>query len=180
MWYPVSLSEYESLITIVAVVLGGIGAYWKFFRGKTFHPRLEPVVAAAQVVDERDRRYLSVVCKIKNVGLSRININHRASSLRIIPPRIVFSEAISEVDWAPKALLAVDVFTSHMWIEGGETIEDHHLFLLPTDLSFAYKVELRVTRKKRFRWVPKANSWVHHMITEGSGKKLQPPEEKNG
>src|SRR6266571_1769577 len=164
MWHPKSLSEVETLAKICAIIFGGIAAYWKFFKGKTFHPRLEPSVTARQLVGKDKRLYLAVVCKAKNVGLSRININHRASALRVLCPQGSWADDIVEVEWPSKALLAVDVFQSHKWIEGGETIEDEHLFVLPNDVSLAYKVELRVTRQKRFCWIPKANSWSQHAL----------------
>lgn len=181
MWHPQSLSETETFAKICAIVLGGLAAYWKFFKGKTFHPRLEPSVIAKQLVDESGRIYLSVTCRAKNVGLSRININHRASSLRIVCPDSSLTQEIAEISWASKASLAVDVFQSHKWIEGAESIEDQHLFVLPEHLSLAYRVEVRVTRQKRFRWIPWANSWAQHTIVEGNAKtpKLQPQTEAN-
>jgi hypothetical protein len=181
MWYPRSLSETETFAKVCAIVVGGLAAYWKFFKGKTFHPRLEPSVTAKQLVDESGRIYLAVVCKAKNVGLSRININHRASSLRLVCPEASLTADIAEIRWASKALLAVDVFQSHKWIEGAESIDDEHLFVLPDHLSLAYKVELRVTRQKRFRWIPRANSWAQHTIVEGIARtpKLQPKTEGN-
>jgi hypothetical protein len=72
----------ESVLKDVALIVGGLFAYWKFFMGRTFQPRLEPSVSASARVEE-NQTSLSVVCKLKNVGLSRVDLDREASVLRV-------------------------------------------------------------------------------------------------
>jgi hypothetical protein len=72
----------ESGFRIAALIVAGVFAYWKFFMGRTFNPRLEPVVSTSARVEE-GKVFLTVCCKLKNVGLSSIDLDQRKSSLRV-------------------------------------------------------------------------------------------------
>ena len=72
----------EKLFTILAIVIGGLWAYYNYFRGRIYRPRLEPQVIGR--IFENDRYFhIKVSSMLKNVGLSKVDINHDASGIRI-------------------------------------------------------------------------------------------------
>jgi hypothetical protein len=181
----------DTVLKIVAVILGGLFAYWKFFMGRTFHPRLEPAVTATARTED-DQVFLKVSCKLKNVGLSSIDLDRELSVIRVFLQDLAPATDLGEVRWRDDSDLAVDVFQSHDWIEGGETIEDAHLFVFPHVENRACRVELQVFRlrrnlKERVReWRRRRkgpSNWAHHAIldeftTEQSASDSEKPKEK--
>ena len=164
----------ESIFKIIALVVGGLFAYWKFFMGRTFHPRLEPAISATARLED-NQTLLSVVCKLKNVGLSRVELDRENSAIRVLLQTLSRPRDVTEVQWPKRSKLTVDVFQSHEWIEGGETIEDAHLFVFPYVANQACRVELRVLRarrtfKERFvEWNRRRkgpNAWSQHVILD--------------
>lgn len=165
----------QSAFGILALSLGGLFAYWKFFMGRTFHPRLEPGISAT-ARNEANQTFLSVVCRLKNVGLASVDLDRANSAIRVLlqtldlPP-----EDVEEVDWPEDSNLTVDVFQHHEWIEGGETIEDAHLFVLPYVQNQTCRVELRVVHSRRKlkdrlkewnRRRTSPNAWSQHTILD--------------
>jgi hypothetical protein len=174
--------EYASKITellksvfgITALIIGGLFAYWKFFMGRTFHPRLEPAITATART-EANQVFLKVSCKLKNVGLSSIDLNREDSLIRVLFQDLVPAQEVTEIAWPERATLGVDVFKNHEWIEGGETIEDAHMFVFPYVPNQACRVELRVFRIRRTligrirEWNRRRkgpNEWAHHAIVD--------------
>ncbi len=164
----------ESGLRILAYIVGGLFAYWKFFKGRTFHPRLEPSVTAAART-EAGQVILRVSCKLKNVGLSSIDLDREHSAIRILLRDLPLSSDIAEIEWGRKSNLSVDVFQNHEWIEGGETIEDQHLFVFPSMPRQSCRVELRMYRirrtlmERRREWKRRRkgpNAWAHHFILD--------------
>jgi hypothetical protein len=164
----------KSAFGIVALIVGGVFAYWKFFMGRTLHPRLEPAVTATARI-EANQVFLNVSCKLKNVGLSSIDLNREDSLIRILFQDLVPAQELAEIQWPKKSTLGVDVFKNHEWIEGGETIEDAHMFVFPYVPNRACRIELHVFRIRRnmigrFReWNrrrKRPNAWTHHAIVD--------------
>lgn len=165
----------DSLIRILAVFIGGAFAYWKFFKGRTFHPRLEPAVSAVARV-ESDTVFLTVCCKLKNVGLSSVDLDREACAIRVLLKTIELPLAkVREVKWPKRSDLTVDVFQHHEWIEGGETVEDSHLFTFPYRGDQTCRVELKVVRSRRklrerlVEWKRRRrgpNAWSQHAVLD--------------
>ena len=118
----------DTVCKIVALLLGGLFAYWKFFMGRTFHPRLEPAITATARTQD-DQIFLKVSCKLKNVGLSSIDLDSELSVIRVFLQDLAPTTGLGEVQWRIESDLAVDVFQSHDWIEGGETLLVGPVFL---------------------------------------------------
>jgi len=164
----------ESVLKVVALIVGGLFAYWKFFMGRTFQPRLEPSISATARLEE-NQTFLSVVCKLKNVGLSRVELDREKSALRVLLQTVSRTKKVTELDWPESSNKTVDVFKKHEWIEGGETIEDAHLFVFPYVPNEACRVELAVIRARRTikqRWIEwkrrrkGPNAWWQHVIVD--------------
>src|SRR5215213_5150613 len=58
----------------VALLAGGVWAYFKFVKGRTFRDRLTPTVSG-RLVSINGAIFLVVTTEIKNVGLSKITID---------------------------------------------------------------------------------------------------------
>ena len=57
----------------LAFIAGGIWAYFKFVKGRTFQESLTPVVLG-KFVSVREEVFLIVTVQIKNAGLSKVNV----------------------------------------------------------------------------------------------------------
>src|SRR5271165_5334907 len=77
-----SLDDLSKIVQMIAIVLGLIGAYVKFFRGRTYKGRLAPSVSGTTVADG-GTVYLTVLASLKNLGLSQVKIQPAGSGLRL-------------------------------------------------------------------------------------------------
>jgi hypothetical protein len=82
---------FASVTQSLALIAGGVWAYFKFAKGRTFRDRLTPTVSG-KLISIDGAVFLSVTIQLENVGLSRIAFDHTASAL------YVFEHVVSEVD----------------------------------------------------------------------------------
>jgi hypothetical protein len=142
--------------TSTAVVIGGVWAYFKFVRGRTFSHRAELSVAAA-VEDCGDRVCLNVSIGLKNTGLSKLPLNDEMKYIQLYGMSDNDGSLPGSPEW--KWLLTKKIFDQHAWIEAQETATDAAVFQLWAAGSqslrhHAYQVEVwlgaprsRITRK---------------------------------
>jgi hypothetical protein len=116
-------------LTAAAVVIGGVWAYFKYAKGRTFRPRLE-VILLGQWQNFNGRHLLQARITVKNVGASKIALLQEGTGLKVslfakkqpVPPDLA--------KWdRPKVF---SVLTEHAWIEPGETVSDDLLLDLAT------------------------------------------------
>ena len=145
-WTPL-LSDLHTGAQILAIIVAGIFAYYKFFRGRTFYPRLEPALEAS-VIEVGPLKYLKTKARVKNVGLSKVPIDKDASALLVYrAEKRLSATGVRPVDWQLNH--AVDVLVYHRWVEPGETIEDNWLFATSSsEEPVAFKVELKLAGGK--------------------------------
>jgi hypothetical protein len=142
------IDSVHKLFQIAAITAGGVWAYYKFFRGRTFRPRLEPTLQAS-VVRVGTALHLKAKAQVKNVGLSKVVLDRGVSGLRIFTTDGESGRTgeICAVEWQRERTL--DVFKDHRWIESGETIEDNWLLSLPTAVHYsAFRLELKLAGPK--------------------------------
>lgn len=140
------LDVIEKLLTILAIVVGGLWAYYNYFRGRVYKPRLEPNITGKLSSDDH-HLHLHLNCKLKNVGLSKLDIDHDASGIRVFsyePPGDITE--IERADW--QRIGTFPVFENHRWIETGETIENQILLSLQKGNCRAFRVVMRVVGRK--------------------------------
>jgi hypothetical protein len=136
----------QSIITVFAIALGGIWTYFNFFRGRVYHPRLEPKILG-KVLCRDGVSYLATTAQLKNIGLSKVAIQQKGTAIIISTFDVPHSPvSVSGVEW--KDLKAFSVFTRHKWIEPGESIEDQQLLIVKTCEQPAIRVRLRVVCDK--------------------------------
>jgi hypothetical protein len=140
-----NISPIKDAIQAAALIVGAIWTYFKFFRGRTFTPRLE-LNLACQVIEESEHRYLSARIEVKNVGLSRVSFDKGTTALKShwsLPPEVGQEDGL-EVRWS-ESFTAVSAFGSQLYIDGGEAINETLLLeLIPVPTARAYKVVLEV------------------------------------
>jgi hypothetical protein len=140
------LDALQKVFTILAIIVGGIWACFHYRRGRTYRSRLEPSVSA-QVICRGSEKYVLSKVRLKNVGLSKVDIEQKGSALRVF--------VYSTVAKPPKArsvaatrLATFPVFEDQKWIEPGETIEEERLIVVPPEGEVAFRLELRLVANK--------------------------------
>jgi hypothetical protein len=115
--------------TVIAIIAGGIWTFFHYFKGRTFKPRLELKISG-ELQNNDNSKCLITKVRLKNVGLSKLEIKQKGTGMRII--------SIDEVPHSNKAkrlegnrLRTVTIFKEHEWIEPNEIIDDVQVFLLP-------------------------------------------------
>ena len=93
------IDHAEKVSKILAIAVGGIFAYYKFFRGRIFSSRLEASFTAELLSGSGDE-YLKVVATMKNLGLSRISFKSEFCCLDVFSGKAALPEKqISSVHW---------------------------------------------------------------------------------
>lgn len=140
-----------SLAQATAIVIGGIWAYFKFVRGRTFAKRVELTVTPTLLLQHTPK--LKVTARLRNAGLSKLPLRTQA----------VFVYGIHAAPTSENPIATGEqqlgkprkIFAAHQWIEAQETVTDEILFLLPDSQSageqewLAFRVECRVYAKRR-------------------------------
>ena len=76
----------KSLFEILAICVGALWTYFNYFSGRTYKPRLE-CSADTTLAKRSGHTFLSVVVRVKNIGLSKVPIEQKGTAL------LVFSRA---------------------------------------------------------------------------------------
>ena len=141
---------FANVIQSLALIAGGVWAYFKFAKGRTFRDRLTPSVSGKFVsIDEAI--FLIVSIQLENVGLSRIAFDQKASSL------FVFEYIASEVEEILRVknnqLISFQVFgDKDRYIEPNEITERQTLIALPRVSKIGYQLELKVFSDSGYTW----------------------------
>lgn len=139
-----------SFLTALAVVAGGVWAYYKFIQGRTFRPRISvEVLGQWRTIDgaqaHRSRlafgrqpqvaHALHVRICVKNIGAAKVTLKQRDTGLTVSLPNEEQPVLPHSVGWGNALALhstpgnegMFKVFEEHEWIEPGETISEHVL-----------------------------------------------------
>ena len=92
-----TLDQLDKLVKLLAILVGGVAAYYKFFRGRVHISRLELRVSGS-IVCKDNVSYLFATACVKNIGLSKVDI-HEDSGLRITSCKPSTVMAAQMVDW---------------------------------------------------------------------------------
>lgn len=140
----------QKLFTIAAITIGAIWTYFNFFRGRTYRMRLELTVSGKVVtLNGTDHRIADM--SLKNVGLSKVEIEQKGSALQVLSYEApVGTRDVVSANW--ENLTAFPVFESHQWIEPGERIDEQRLATMPANGRMALQLRLHV--------VSKGSSWT--------------------
>ena len=141
---------FSNVIQGLALIAGGVWAYFKFAKGRTFQERLIPVVSGRFVcIDEL--AFLIVTIQIKNIGSSNVTFDEKTSTVTIF-------EYVP--DEAQKMVTAVDIRVTSFLVfgddkrhlESNEIMKRQRLLALPRLSKIAYRLELKVTSSSGDSW----------------------------
>ena len=145
----------------LALIAGGVWAYFKFAKGRTFRDRLIPTVSG-KLVSINHSWFLVVTTQLQNVGLSRISFD-QASSL--VVAECVSSEAAEVLNVQNNRLTSLQVFgAKDRSIEPNEIVERQCLIALPRLSMLGYHVELEVVADSGDAW--RTTTIVHNSTFE--------------
>jgi hypothetical protein len=139
------IKDVNAVVQTTAILVGGIWAYLKFVKGRTFRPRLEPTVSA-KTSTRGDYIDIIVSGALKNVGGSRVDIKQQGTGLRVLTAKPETPNTIMSSDWQHQG--SFEIFDNHDWIEPGETICDQRLIAIRNDNWTAIKLEVQVQSEK--------------------------------
>ena len=129
-----------TIITALAIIVGGTWAYFKFAKGRTFRPRIE-IDMSGQWREVEGKKWLQARIRVKNIGASKIALEQKGTGLRV---RVLAADQPPPPDaavWITRK--TCKIFVKHSWIEPGETISDDILLNLgvaPTPVLFEGRI----------------------------------------
>jgi hypothetical protein len=141
-----------SAAQVLAIIVGGVWAYFKFLRGRTFAKRAELSVAPS-FLNLGKQSALKVAASLKNAGLSKVPLRTQAVFVYGIYAAPTADDPIAtreQLVGKPKK-----IFAAHKWVEAQETITDEILIVLPNSdpssqpQGLALRVECRVYEERR-------------------------------
>jgi hypothetical protein len=136
------LDNGQKIFTILGIAVGGVWVYFNFFKGRVYRVRIEPTISG-EVFDNDDVTYVIVKIQLKNVGLSKVDIQQKGSGFRVYAYQ--GSGNISKTQRVKVERLGTfSIFEDHGWIESSEKITEEQLISLPKNNYFAFLLELRV------------------------------------
>jgi hypothetical protein len=141
-------------ITGIAVIAGGIWAYFKFVKGRTFRPRLEVDLSGEwQRVGQwrriNRRQLLQARIRVKNIGASKVTLLQKGTGLRVSVLAANQLSPPAAAGWDSRGVFVI--LKEHAWIEPGETISDDLLLDLGTSAPVATLFEARLVWRRRRR-----------------------------
>ena len=141
---------FASVSQSLALIAGGVWAYFKFVKGRTFQDRLTPSVNG-KIISIDGSVFLIVTTLLQNVGMSRIVFDQEASSLVVF--EYVPSEAEKILSAQNNWLTVLEVFEDKdRYIEPNEIVERQTLIALPRISNIGYQLEFRVFSDSGYAW----------------------------
>ena len=141
---------FANVTQSLALIAGGVWAYFKFVKGRTFRDRLTPTVSG-RCVSIDGSRFLIVTTQLQNVGLSRIAFDQEVSSLVVF--EYVRSEAEEILSVNNSRLTSFKVFgDKDRYLEPNEVTERKTLIALPGVSNIGYQLELKIFSDSGYTW----------------------------
>jgi hypothetical protein len=147
-----TIDSSQKVITALALIIGGIWAWLKFFRGRTFRSRIE-LTLSAKIIISGTNKFLRAIMEMKNVGLSQVKLKGDAIYLDVFlidASTVKRAQRLYSARWSEP--VTFEVFKDHGWIEPSEEISDELLFQLPESEQLACKLKLTVNSR--------GSSWI--------------------
>lgn len=165
-----------STATAVAVIIGGVWAYFKFIRGRTFKPKLSIALAGQWRSVPQVGNAFHARLRVTNIGASKADLKQFGTGLQVSFPSEDQPPPPRRFRWQPVPLAedektpqVFSVLKEHRWIEPGETVSDDLLLNLGGSPRVAMlEVWLRWELPRRVRW------W--HKNVDVFARKIIPPD----
>jgi hypothetical protein len=142
-----------NIFTIAAIAIGAVWTYFNYFKGRTYRMRLEPEISS-NIKHINGVIYLLAIARIKNVGISKIDLLKQGSALSLeLGKTRTAAPWPSAMKWSQESA-SWEVFQEDTLIEPGETVQDKWLIEIPKSEHSAAQLKLRI-RSKNIKWVIK-------------------------
>jgi hypothetical protein len=147
-------SSVQNVVQILAFLVGGWWAYFKFIKGKTFQESLIPLVSGCFIAVDSAVR-LVVTIQVRNVGSSKIDLDHTDSVLFLFEYISTDQSEIHTV--AAKKLASFDVLNpKNRCIEPNGVIEVHQFIAISRPSKSAYRLEVEILSESGSAWTASA------------------------
>jgi hypothetical protein len=134
-----------TVATAVALAVGGLWAYFKFVRGRTYRPRLEVGMSGQwRQVDGTDLLHARI--SVRNIGNSVVTLLQKGTGLRVSVLAADQETAPAAVAWT--VLRVFEMLGEHEWIEPGEVVSDDVLL----NLGVPERIPVRFESRLVWRW----------------------------
>lgn len=174
----------QKIAAIIAIGVGGVWAYFLFVRRRTFVSNLEPTISG--VITRKDGAYqLLAEASVKNIGSSKININHENTGLRVYTQKA--GEEMAEaglVDWSDEPY-TWPILEDQDLLEPGETVGDKLLIEMPDTQDLPLKLELWLASTPEEGWLAsfignEESYWVAVNIVALASEETPPGQDTSG
>jgi len=155
------LSEFasfaESVVTVLALVVGGAWAYFRFGKDRTYRPRFDMAIDAGRLPSLDSAPLLMVRLTMTNTGSGQIKLLQDHTTLRVVD-HVGLRTDYDRLGWKDKGV-AYRILQEHSWIESKERIQHDEVVQLPAEppslllLEFQAKTEVRHFFRPKRIWV---------------------------
>jgi hypothetical protein len=157
----------QKLFTILGVLVGGAWAYFKFFKNRTYRPRLD-IDLTGQVMQQGADHLLLVTISVRNVGLTNVSIRQEGTGLMVSvnQPLPADRSAFEEISWNEDDAVVFEILIHHAWIEPNETISEDVMVALPNQGEIGLRLLCRIVPNNK----PRSVEWnAMRIISARSG-----------
>jgi hypothetical protein len=127
------LDVADAIVKFIALLVGAAWALMNYLRGRTYKRKLELGIIG-KLFRRNGKLYLSILCRLKNVGLAMYPIQQEGSACQIY----------AFMGLKPELVRTYPVFTDHGWIEPGEQIEHPLMVRIAVDESKLVGLQIKL------------------------------------
>jgi hypothetical protein len=135
---------FQAVVTPILIAIGGIFAYYRFFKEETYTSRLQPKVSGKAEV-RNDTIYLRATVSAQNTGQVSVALDPELTALQ------VFTRKAGDDVWKYRQIESI--FSHHDQAQPGEEIEDKIWTEIPYDGEIGLKMELYVSSGEDVMWL---------------------------
>lgn len=126
---------FQGFATPLLIAIGGIFAWWKFFRQGEHDPRLQPTVTAKAAI-HNGVVYIIATVTVQNTGQVDVELNLDSCVL------LIFTTSSAAAGWRER--YPAQVFGTHKRVQSGETLEDQKWIEIPRKDNLGARLDLTV------------------------------------
>lgn len=153
-----SPETWAQIAQVVAILLGGMFTYFKFFRGRTFSTRCQVLVSGIIACDT-EAPCLALTFAITNSGQTGFWIQRSDSQFALVTaasPDLIKAALTQEkaVEWTKSSfvsgyrLFGEGAVGSDWWLEAGETVRQSLLVPVPS-IECPYRIDTHIEIRRR-------------------------------
>jgi hypothetical protein len=148
---------FQKMATGGGVIVGGLFAYFRFFKERTHASNIQPTISYSMAREE-DVIYLRVSASATNIGQSKVDINREFSALRVA------TRKYGEDGWTLQRIEGV--LAEQAWIEPNETVGEPIWVEMYKADNVAIRLDLYVAESEKLAWIA---SEIISLVPESNG-----------